>query len=155
MYPSSVLSFTGTDPEERRLNTSEAKRYLLDTVNLINQAADLLTQIEDTEAGSVTAIHYDAAKVKHITTESQTERNIDYLQRIRAKYKRTDDEVKKRIDMIKRLDKPMYTKVLLLRYTSGRVMPLREIAKNINRSYNRTTKLHSEAIRMFDRKYFG
>lgn len=134
----------------------DAKTYLTGILKLENRIADLAARLEDLEAGNLQSINYSLPKVQSQHLESRTEREVITLTALRKEYAEAVANYRKeyaeRLELINKLDKTTYKQVLILRYLSGegKKLPLKIVAKKMNKSYQRTMKLHGEALRTLD-----
>lgn len=111
-------------------------------------------------ASGVKAVTYDGDKVQS-SPENRLEKvmaEIDNEKRqwnkLHAKYER---ELRKRVDMIARLDHADHVEILMLRYVetdaAGRSLTFRRIADRMHLSEDRVKHLHGEALQAFGRRY--
>lgn len=140
----------------------KAKEYL-GQIRAMSDAIDhCLDRIEElyNEASGVKAILYDRDRVQVSPSNkleelmAKIDEEAEKWARLRAKYER---EVRKRIDMISKMPRPDYSKLLRLRYIEsdeqGRILTFEAIACRMGYSYNRIRHMHGEALEAFRRQY--
>lgn len=133
-----------------------AKEYLA-RIQIYRSQLDTITlRMEElyTEAEGVKAIVYDKDKVQ-VSPENRFEAAMIRLEAEAEKWararKRYEEEARKRIGMIERLDNNAHVRVLTLRYIEGKRWE--EIAEELHYSFRHVTRLHGEALTAFSRKY--
>lgn len=112
------------------------------------------------EASGVKAVTYDGDKVQ-TSPENHLEiviSKIDHEKRQWEKMRlRCERELRKRVDMIAKLDNATHVEVLMLRYVdtdaNGNMMTFRRIANKMHLSEDRVKHLHGEALQAFGRRY--
>ena len=133
-----------------------AKEFLAKIQIYRSQLDTIMLRMEElyTEAEGVKAIVYDKDRVQ-VSPENRFEAAMIRLETEAEKWARTrkryEEEVRKRIDMIQRLDNNAYVRVLTLRYIDGKRWE--EIAEELHYSFRHVTRLHGEALAAFSRKY--
>lgn len=138
------------------------KQYLTKIITYRRALRRIEMHIEELyeSASGVRAITYDKDKVQS-SPENRIEKvmaEIDSEKRqwdkLHAKYER---ELRKRVDMIARLDHADHVEILMLRYVetdvSGHVLTFRRIADRMHISEDRAKHLHGEALQAFGRRY--
>ena len=112
------------------------------------------------EASGVKAVTYDKDKVQ-VSPENRLETMLAEIEaekarwvKLKAKYER---ELRRRVDMIAKLDKPDHIEILMLRYVElrrdGSQLSFREISQRMHRSEERVFHIHGEALQAFRRRY--
>ena len=132
------------------------KEYLRQLNVMRGQLRSVQRKIEELnlEAISIGAIRYDTDRVQ-TSPEDHLPAMVGELLDVENKYQRMlaryHRAVQARIQMIEKLDNPVYVRVLMLRYCDG--MTFEQIATEMVYSYRQILRIHGNALSAFGRKH--
>lgn len=112
------------------------------------------------DASGLKAIVYDKDRVQ-TSPQNHMEKVFEKIDAEAAKYARArqkyEKEVRKRIEQIEKMEKPIHAELLRWRYIearrNGRPYTLFDVSKKMHMSFDRVAHLHGEALEAFGRRY--